>query len=273
MIADVSPTPGASYNYEYSSNGGASWTPATVGTNLTAVNPTITLPAPGTYLFRVYVTANGFTASGFTTGSGACVYQAVAQTPAWFSVPATSNAYGSVYMIADASPTPGAVYHYEYSSDSGASWTAATVGSNLTAVNPTITLPAPGTYIFRVYVTANGYTTSSYKTGSNSCLYSTVAGSPPWFSVPASTTNGNIYVIAGASATPGVVYKFEYSTNGAAGPWTAIGVEGALNQTLTLPAATGTTTYTFRVTAIDPTLPTPVYLPSVPTLGNSTVLW
>lgn len=270
IISDASPTLGAIYNFEYSTNGGTSWSPATVA-NPSAVNPTITLPAPGTYLFRVYVTATGYLPSDYTTGTGPCVYSAIAATPSYLSVPLTVSSAGNAYLIAGASSTTGARYNFQYRIVGSGTWIDGALDQALP--NVTITLPSPGIYEFQSWVTAIGYTASPARVGNNTCTVSSVTIAPPWFSVPATTTNGNIYVIAGLSPTPGASYIFEYSTTGIGGPWTAIGVVGIRNQTLTLPPATGTTTYTLRVTAVDPTLPTPVYTPSTSTAGNNTVIW
>ena len=269
MIAAASATPGATYNFEYSANGGTSWTPATVANPL-ATNPTITLPAPGTYLFRVYVTATGYTASGYTGGIGPCIYSAVATASASLSVPLNVSSAGTAYLIAGGSPTPGALYNFQYRIVGSGVWIDGALSQTIT--NPTITLPGPGTYEFQTWVTAPGFTASSFRPGGNSCTVSSVAVSPPWFSVPVSTASSNIYVVAGASTTPGISYLFEYSTAGIGGPWTPIGAIGIRNQTLTLPTASGAT-YTLRATAVDPTLPTPVYSPSLPKLGSNTIIW
>ncbi len=270
LIAAQSPTPGVpNYVFEYKKTGDVVWQTYNSGA---VRNPTITGLSVGTWQFRVYVTAVNFTQSASTAGNQNCVVGGTtpAVAPSSLSVPATATSAGNVNVIAAASSTPGAVYNFEYKLVSAPSWTVVTNPAASGTRNPTIPGFVPGTYQFRVYVTAAGYTASTITAGNQNCVVSNVALTPGSLSIPTSTTTGNIYVIAGASATPGISYQFEYSTNGG-GSWTAFPTSAIRNPTLTLPAASGAT-YRFRVRAIDANA-VPVYLPSAYRAGNNTLVW
>jgi len=249
LLAGSSPTPGANYFFEYSSNGGSSWIPI-AGQNPLVRNPTITLPGPGTYQFRVYVTAtaNGYTQSSYRNGSGSCLFSSVATAPSTFSVPVSSTGTGTAYVIAGASPTPGANYHFEYSKNGGA-WTAFT-GLSSTVRNPTLSLPGGGSYQLRVYVTAAGFTASATTNGSNACLYSVQVAAPAYMNIQGTfPEKGQVYLISAPSATvtPGLRYIFEYK-EALASSWTALAPSTVRNPWINLP---GSGTYSFRVKATD----------------------
>ncbi|PKN13528.1 MAG: hypothetical protein CVU69_02320 [Deltaproteobacteria bacterium HGW-Deltaproteobacteria-4] len=256
VLAATSPTPGAIYLFEYSTNG-ATWS---IGSNSTNRGPTITLPAPGNYQFRVSVTATNFTQSDYTSGTNNCNWVVVPATaPSTLSVPLTST-NGKVTVLAATSPTPGAIYLVEYSTN-GSTWS---IGSNSTNRGPTITLPAPGNYQFRVSVTASNFTKSSYTLGSNNCSWvAPPATAPSSLSVPAISTNGTVALLASISATPSAIYLFEYSVDGST--WST-GYSGTnINPTITLPASGN---YQFRVSVTSA-----AFSQSTFTMGGNNCYW
>jgi hypothetical protein len=159
LIAAPSSTPGALYEFQYSTGGAyTSFGPATA-----TRNPTFTLPAPGTYTFQVIVTAPGFTASAprpTAPGSSVTVASA-AVAPAYLNF-VKKFPGRMVYLIAAASTSPGVNYVFEYSTDGFVTVLGATAPS--TVRNPYITLPVDGTYSFRVKVTGGtgGFTDSLF---------------------------------------------------------------------------------------------------------------
>ncbi len=236
ISAAASPTPGAQYVFQYSADG-VSWTTYNSGS---VRNPALTLPAPGTYQFQVYVTAAGYAPSAITAGSNTCTFSGVAVAPALLTVPTTTTGSGAVGISAAASPTPGAQYVFQYSTD-GTNWTTYNSGS---VRNPALTLPAPGTYRFQVYVTAAGYAPSAIAAGSNTCTFSNVAVAPALLTVPTiAAPAGTVGISAGASLTPGAQYVFQYSADGGA-TWTTYNSGSVRNPALTLP---GPGTYRFQV--------------------------
>jgi FtsP/CotA-like multicopper oxidase with cupredoxin domain len=171
----------------------------------------------------------------------AATFIPIAVAPATLTVPATVTANHDVPVTADASPTPGAVYSFEYSGNNGATWTA---GPSGTAASVTITVPANGSYLFRVSVTATGYARSAY-TQSSACTVNANAQPAAALTVPAISNDGSIPLSWTASATPGVTYLLYESKNGGAYSQVA-------STTATAATLTGRTngTYTYQVKAV-----------------------
>ncbi len=158
LIAAPSSTPGAQYEFQYNTGGG--WT--SFGAATATRNLTFTLPAPGTYQFQVIVTAPGFIASNPRIAAGNVVIASAAVAPAYLNLAKTFPATRTVYLIAAPSTSPGVNYVFEYSEAAAPGvWTALAASP---VRNPYITLPATGTYSFRVKATggAGGFTDSLY---------------------------------------------------------------------------------------------------------------
>lgn len=158
LIAAPSSTPGALYDFQYSTGGAYT----SFGTPTTTRNKTFTLSAPGTYTFQVIVTAPPtFTASTPRVASGNVQVASAAVAPAYLNF-VKKYPGRMVYLISAPSATAGVNYQFEYSEAAAPGvWTALPASP---VRNPYITLPADGTYSFRVLVTGGGFTDSLYTT-------------------------------------------------------------------------------------------------------------
>jgi len=92
----------------------------------------------------------------------------VATAPASLTVLAKNAREGTVALVAAASPAPGAIYNFEYSNNGGVTWAAGYSGKSRT---PTISLKTPGTYLFRVFVTADNFAPSVAKSGNRTYVF------------------------------------------------------------------------------------------------------
>ena len=211
------------------------WTTSYTGTGLAA---TITMPANGTYTFRVKATKTGYADSGYTYGKNTCAVILTCSAPMSLTVPAT-NTTESFYVRWGSSSTSGVTYEL-YNSTDGVNWTAAYSGANISS---NVTVTANGTYSFRVKAVKAGYVDSAYTTSSTSCAVTFTCGAPTSLAVPATNTTGSIYVRWGSSSTSGVTYELDYSTDGV--NWT-VAYSGA-NISSNVTVANGT--YSFRVKA------------------------
>jgi len=243
LISAPSATPGAVYNFQV--NDGTGW--VNIGTPSAVRNPTFNL-LTGTYQFRVFITATGFSPSAFTTTVGTATIAIPAKAPNALNIQTFSDLSKSVYLIAAASATAGAVYNFQYSTDNGANW--ANIGTPSATRNPTFTLLAPGTYKFRVFVTAPGYVASPFTTTVGSAAVTSALAAPAYLNIQATfPASGQVYLISAPSATvtPGLRYVFEYK-EALAPTWTALAPNAARNPTIQLPAPG---TYSFRVKVTD----------------------
>jgi hypothetical protein len=232
------------YHFEYNRDN-SGWVAIT--TPAAVLNPTVNLPGPGTYQFRVYITAAGYTPSAFTTAPGNVVIAAPATAPAYLVIQSFNAQKASVYLISAPSSTPGAVYNFEYNKDN-AGWVA--IGTPGAVSNPTFTLPAPGTYQFRVYITAAGFTPSAATATVSTATVSNVLATPAYLNIQARyPSTGKVYLISApsVSSTPGLKYVFEYSADNGA-TWTALAPNAARNPTIQMP---GSGNYTFQVKVTD----------------------
>jgi hypothetical protein len=161
-------------------------------------------------------------------------------------VPATSSST-SIYIYWVASTTAGVTYQLEEST-TGAFAGEQQLAYSGTASTVTLTNRLNNTYYYRVKAVKTGMSDSLYNSnGVRSCVVSATVNRPGTLTVPATNTNGNIYIYWVASTTPGATHHLEESATGAfAGEQTEV-FTGATN-VVTLPGRT-TGIYYYRVNA------------------------
>ncbi|ABQ24599.1 S8 family serine peptidase [Geotalea uraniireducens] len=224
---------GVTYVLEYSKDNGA-YTSAYNGTYTWA---NLTVPASGTYTFRVKAAKTGYTDSAYSA-TKSCSVTLICGAPASISVP-SGNTTGSFQVSWSPSNVSGVTYVLEYSKDNGA-YTSAYSGTYTWA---NLTVPASGTYTFRVKAAKTGYTDSAYS-ATKSCSVTLICGAPASISVPSGNTTGSFQVSWSPSNVSGVTYVLEYSKDNGAYTSAYKGTYTWAN--LTVPASG---TYTFRVKA------------------------
>jgi FtsP/CotA-like multicopper oxidase with cupredoxin domain len=255
-------------------NGSYTWT-RTAGT----LPPGLTLAANGTisgtpttantYNFTVRATDTQTPTAAFGEKALSITILPRAASPGYLTVPENVTSAGSIYLLAGTVATPGAQYVFEYKLTTATTWTVYNSGS---VRNPTITGFTPGVWQFRVYVTAPGYWPSAYRNGGNNATVSNVALAPG-FLTPTYLGNGKVNFNAGASATPGVYYRFQQSTDGG-NTWSLL-IEGPNRNPTNVSlgaASTPAATHSFRVQAYDPNVPA-VYTPSPWRNATVTISW
>jgi hypothetical protein len=230
-------TSGVTYLLEYSTDQ-LNWVTAYTGTDYGYVN--LTMPADGTYTFRVKATKSGYLDSPYKYAANTCVITLTCLAPSSLTVPATSS--GSVGLYWPYSTTGGVTYVLESSPD-GMNWVTAYTGSDYGSFS--MIMPADGTYSFRVKATKSGYRDSPYKYAANTCVVTLTCLTPSSLSVPA-TSSGFVSTYWSYSSTGGVTYVLEYSTDGM--NWVTVynGTEYNSSKSFTMPADG---TYTFRIKA------------------------
>jgi len=157
---------GVTYVLEMRTNGGA-YAVVYSGTNAWA---NMVLTTNGTYTFRVKATRTGYVESGFTNAAS-CVVTLVCWVPASITVPATSSS-GSFMVSFGKSSVGGVTYLLEMSTNGGA-YSVVYSGSGEWKI---VTVPASGTYSFRVKAVKAGYADSGY-TAPASCVVAMTSGS------------------------------------------------------------------------------------------------
>ena len=203
------------YAVQYSTNSGATWTTATASTGSTSTSYTVTGLTNGTsHIFRV-AAVNAIGTGAYSANSGAVTPFTVPGTPT--SLTATrGSASATLSWTAPASNGGSAVtaYKYQYSSDSGSTWSAEqSTGSSGTTF--TVTGLANGTsYVFRV-AAVNAAGTGTYSTNSGAATPATTPGQVTGLT----GTSGNAQVALSWTApvsdggTAITTYYVQYSTN------------------------------------------------------------
>lgn len=159
-VADTSVVNGCTITnrlYQISSDNGATWSTWATSASHTASLPAN--PAGGPYQIRLVVTcSSGLTATSAV--ASVCVYGVTVGVPSATPNPATVGQMINLVGSATGSGCCTALtYRWEYSTNSGATWT------NLaTTLAASYAPPTPGTYLFRFWATCGGCTASGAAT-------------------------------------------------------------------------------------------------------------
>jgi alpha-tubulin suppressor-like RCC1 family protein len=208
----ASTTPGVTYVLQEA-------TDASFTTNLrqaylgTGTSASITGRSSGTtYYYRVRAQRSGYSASNYRIAGNSCTVTLPCAAPTSLTVP-VSNATGRYTVNWSASTTPGVTYVLQEA-------TNATFTANLrqaysgTAISASISGRSSGaTYYYRVRAQRSRYTTSSYRAAGSGCAVTIPCAAPATITVPKSNSSGDYTVFWTASATAGVTYTLEESTD------------------------------------------------------------
>jgi hypothetical protein len=208
----TSTTPGVTYVLQEATN-------ATFTANLrqvysgTGTSAIITGRSSGvTYYYRVRAQRSGYSASNYRTAGNGCTVTLPCVAPTSLSVPVV-NTTGSYSVNWSASMTPGVTYVLQEA-------TNATFTANLrqaysgTGISASISGRRSGvTYYYRVRAQRSGYSASNYRTAGNGCTVTLPCVAPAAITVPKSNSSGDYTVFWTASATAGVTYTLEESTD------------------------------------------------------------
>ncbi len=296
----VTVTPGSntyggtiSYQYQYSVNGGSSWTNA--GSKTTAANKSITVPANAAQ-FQVRVVASdnmGFTSTTYVYGDNLTVTPGNRAPSAPASVTAAETAQNTFTVRWTASTDPDgnlAGYQVERSYN-GSTWSSVTSSTTATSLTDTV---AAGTtsviYRVRAFDTEGLYSSWTTSAASTPNRPPTAPGSitvsessPQNFSVSWTASTDPDGNLAG--------YKVERSLNGGSA-WSTV-TNSTSKTSLTDKVAAGTASVIYRVRAFDtdglysgwttsepsavsnaPTVPAAITLPPLINVGESfSVTW
>lgn len=213
----------------------ATFAPVYSGTNAWTA---VTLPASGSYSFRVKATKDGYGDSAYSE-TRFCTVTLICGIPASLSVP-TSSSTGVIQISWSASTIAGVTYVLEMSRDTA---TFAPVYSGTNAWTA-VTVPASGSYNFRVKATKIGYGDSAYS-ATRVCSVTLICGVPGSLSVPTSSSSGLLQISWNASTIAGVTYVLEMSKDTGA----FVPAYSGTDPRTTITVATNGT-YRFRVKAI-----------------------
>ncbi len=186
-------------------------TDATFTTNLRQVyvgpllTAEVTMPATGSYYYRVRAIAPGYLPSPWQV-SNASLFQYKSISPSSLWVRAVTS-YAENPVVWGASSTPGAVYEVEEIVASAIGETRRLVYSG-PDLQTNLVYAASGTFSYRVRTISPGYWPSDW-VYSQQCVVNLITGMPASIWARSSTIVATNPVIWGASATPGAIYVVE----------------------------------------------------------------
>jgi predicted CXXCH cytochrome family protein len=201
----ASSTPGANYVVEESTDNFA--TAPTVYA-LGTLKVKSFSKANGTYYYRAYVTAAGYTQSP-TTVTKNIVVLLTAVAPSSLSVASTSST-GNYSVTIGTTSTAGASYVLEESTDNFA--TAPTVYNLGISRVKGFSAKASNTYAYRAKAIKAGWADSAY-TATGTIVVNWGLAAPASLTVPASSANGSFVVSIGESSSAGASYVLEESAD------------------------------------------------------------
>ncbi|MDR3634849.1 MAG: fibronectin type III domain-containing protein [Isosphaeraceae bacterium] len=228
---------------ERSTNNGSTWTTAgTVGTGMTTFTDT-GLSESTPYTYRV-------TATNPAGSSAPSATRSVATQPSAPSGLTATAVSATQVNLTWTNHSSAATYDYVEQSTNGTTWTQVGSVYGTTATSYTATGPFNGstTYDFRVHAYAN--------TGGNSAYATASVTMPAFPSQPAITTamaqSDTVITLAWGDVAGESGFLIERSTNNGS-TWTTAGTVGTGMTTFTDTGLSESTSYTYRVTATNPT--------------------
>ncbi|MGB7219150.1 MAG: immunoglobulin domain-containing protein [Vicinamibacterales bacterium] len=254
VAASGTPTP--TYQWQLSTNGGASWT------NLTNTAPyngvttaTLTVTSATASLtgvqYRAVATNSGGSATSLAATLTVNVAPAITTQPVSQTVAAGSN---TAFTVA-ASGTPTPTYQWQISTNAGTTWTNLTNTATYSGVT-TVSLTVASVTVSLTGAQYRAVATSSAGTATSTAATLTVNAAPAITTQPTSqtvTAGANTSFTVAASGSPAPTYQWQLSTDGGAS-WTnltnAAPYSGVTTATLTVTSATaGLTGAQYRAVA------------------------
>lgn len=206
---------------------------------------TVKVAQNGSYYYRVRANRIGYDPTNWVSGGNPCAVTLSCGVPSFLKVP-VSNSTGVFTVSWGVSDVAGIVYELEMATN--AAFTTGKVALYQgTARSKSVSVPADGSYYFRVRATKAGYADSSWAGGDNICAVGQVCGKPTSIAYPKLDSTGAVKVSWGASNVAGVSYELELSDDAAFTAPLLVYQGSARFTTLTL---TSDATYYFRVRAI-----------------------
>lgn len=210
----------------------------------TALKATVKVAQDGSYYYRVRANRIGYDPTSWVSGGNPCVVTLTCGAPTFLKVPA-SNSTGLLTVSWGVSDVIGIAYELEMASN--AAFTSGKVSLYQgTGRSYKVSVPADGTYYFRVRATKVGYAPSAWSAGDNACAVGQVCGKPTSIAYPKLDSTGVVKISWGATNIIGATYELELSDDPGFTAPLLIYQGGARLTTLTL---TSNATYYFRVRA------------------------
>ncbi|MGD0804299.1 MAG: Ig-like domain repeat protein [Candidatus Bathyarchaeia archaeon] len=233
-VTGSSGTPTGTVTFQYSTNGGTSWSNVGSAVTLNGGSASTTYnPGAGSYVFRA--TYNGdstYNSATSVASSTLVVNKNTISVPAPTFSPASPIALGQSVTLSvtiPGTPTPTGTVQFQYSLNGG-TWTntGSTVTLSSGTATRTFTASSTGSYVFRV--TYNGDSNYNSATGATSSTLVVGKANPtvpaPTFSpsspIAVGTTETIRVTISGGSGTPTGTVTFQYSTDSGS-TWTNLG--------------------------------------------------
>ena len=226
----------ASYQWQASTNGGATWANSGANGNKTATLSFAAAAAHNGYLFRCVVTGGGK-----TVVSNAAKLTVTGAGPTITTQPTNVTAAVGAAATFKVAASGAASYQWQASTNGGATWVNSGANGNKTATLSFTAAAAHSGYLFRCVVTGGG------KTMVSNAAKLTVSGVTPTITVQPT----NVTAAAGAAVTFKIVasgavsYQWQVSTDGGA-TWKNSGANGNKTAILSFTAATAHSGYLFR---------------------------
>jgi len=234
FVVATTGNPAPSYQWQYSTNGGGTWTSFTGGGTSAIFSLSFSSSSANGQQFRCIAANSSGTATSNTatlTISSAPVAPVFVLQPASQTVSAGNNA--TFTTVINGNPTP--AYQWQYSSNGGSTWTNSLSGTtgiaSFTSVN--VSASSNGRQYRCIATSSSGTTTSNIAT----LTVGNLPGAPAITTQPASTTvqagsTASFTVVA--SGDPVLAYLWQSSTNGSL--WTILSSE--TSPTITIPSTT-----------------------------------
>jgi titin len=261
------------YSVQYSTDSGSTWTGISGGVVSASPASLTGLTNGSTYVFRV-AAINGVGTGAYSAASTGVIPYTVPDAPT--SVSATAG-FGSAALTWTAPFNQGRAisnYYVQYSSNSGTTWSAATVTGTTTTSYTMSGLSANTTYIFKV-AAVNIAGTSTYSSSSNSVTVYGLPGTPTGVTTSAGQSQVTVsWSVPSGNSSAISSYSLQYSTNSGVS-WSSVITTGSSATSYVASVTANGSSYIFKVAATNAagtgsystasSGATPYDVPSVPT--------